>query len=82
MTGKLPEEVDHINRIRSDNRWVNLRESNRQENSRNRKSTSNSGYLGVSWSTKAQKWQVMVRNSTGNNIFGGYFNYEDLESAV
>ncbi|MFP9035851.1 hypothetical protein, partial [Enterococcus faecalis] len=34
------------------------------------------------WSTKAQKWQVMVRNSTGNNIFGGYFNYEDLESAV
>ncbi|QIN99207.1 homing endonuclease [Salmonella phage smaug] len=82
MTGIIPEEVDHINRIRSDNRWVNLRESNRQENSRNRKSTSNSGYLGVSWNTKAQKWQVMVRNSTGNNIFGGYFNYEDLDYAV
>lgn len=35
--GKFPEtELDHINRIRSDNRIENLRESNREQQSENR----------------------------------------------
>lgn len=35
QTGKWPTMVDHINRIRSDNRWDNLREATFSENSAN-----------------------------------------------
>lgn len=36
MTGVFPsEEIDHINRIRDDNRWVNLRLATRSENQHN-----------------------------------------------
>lgn len=37
MSGKYPEgEVDHINNIRSDNRWSNLRDVSHRVNSQNR----------------------------------------------
>ena len=38
MGGSFPlEEVDHINGVRGDNRWANLRPVTRQENMQNRK---------------------------------------------
>ena len=63
MTGKHPiEHIDHINRVRHDNRWVNLRECNNSENTRNTpiKKSNTSGYIGVSWSKLAQKWEAYV----------------------
>jgi HNH endonuclease len=33
MTGQWPKcQIDHINNIKSDNRWINLREANNQLN--------------------------------------------------
>ncbi|YP_009965997.1 HNH homing endonuclease (ACLAME 27) [Escherichia phage H8] len=82
MEGYTPEMVDHINRVRSDNRWVNLRESNNQENQRNKATRSKSGYLGISWRKRDQKWEVNVANFRGTNMYGGSFRYLDLELAV
>ena len=36
MTGKFPEDqIDHVNQVRDDNRWKNLRPVTHQENHRN-----------------------------------------------
>lgn len=42
VTGEMPPEVDHRNRVRHDNRWLNLRSATRPENSRNKKRNSHS----------------------------------------
>lgn len=51
MTGRWPTEVDHINGVRSDNRWANLREVPHRSNSQNRRKlvreNTASGLLGV-----------------------------------
>ncbi len=50
MTGSIPKEVDHINRIRDDNRWANLRPTNRSINMLNASTynSNTSGCKGVS----------------------------------
>lgn len=66
MDGKIPEEVDHKNRITWDNRWDNLRDTTSSENNKNRTTYSNSGYLGVSWHKAAKngkyKIKILIKN--------------------
>ena len=59
MTGAWPEnEIDHINRNRTDNSWPNLREATSSQNKANtgpmRRNTS--GLKGVYWSAAANKY--------------------------
>lgn len=62
MTGDIPKEVDHINGVRDDNRWVNLRGVGRQENSRNQKKRVNnkSGVMGVYQEAKSGTWYSQI----------------------
>ncbi len=63
MEGEFPpEEVDHINHDRSDNRMVNLRKATRGENQKNKtmQSTNTSGVTGVSWHKRIKKWHVYI----------------------
>lgn len=63
MTGEWPVVfIDHINGIKDDNSFLNLRLANRVENSRNRgaQASNTSGYKGVTWNKAAQKWQAQI----------------------
>lgn len=79
MTGAMPEFVDHINGVRHDNRWENLRAATKAQNCQNKNSKKGlSGIKGVHWHSQHKKWYVGVTVS-GKNKFIGLF--EDLEAA-
>jgi hypothetical protein len=65
MTGEWPEalQVDHINCIRSDNRWDNLRLATATENQWNKGPQRNnkSGYRGVSYDKARRKWAAQIK---------------------
>lgn len=57
MTGELPkDEVDHINRVQSDDRWENLRQATRSQNNLNRDYTGASGQKGVYRHSQNNRW--------------------------
>lgn len=75
VTGEWPQqEIDHINRNRSDNRWVNLRVVTRLENSRNTNghTKSKSGVKGVAYVSSLKKWQVQMRVCGKTHYIGVY----------
>lgn len=47
MTGEIPKMVDHVNGIKDDNRWCNLRASTKAQNNANR--LSHKEWKGVHW---------------------------------
>ena len=78
--GYLPENIDHINGNRSDNRIENLRPCTKTENAQNQKlrSSNTSGIKGVRWYKAHKTWQVSLRVS-GKETHFGY--YKDIELA-
>lgn len=64
MLGVEPEvHTDHINGIRCDNRWCNLREVTAKQNHRNRRrhKSNTSGITGVRWHKSSNKWLSEIR---------------------
>ncbi len=65
MTGRWPvEQIDHINGVRDDNRWSNLREVTNAQNAQNRHGAprgSSTGLLGVSFVKQLGKYRAEVR---------------------
>lgn len=78
--GYVPEQVDHIDGDRSNNRIENLRAATPITNGYNRKNGVNntSGTKGVTWHVSNKKWQVRI-NVNGKRKAFGY--YDDLELA-
>lgn len=78
-----PDEIDHINGIRSDNRIVNLRPATRSQNQRNigRRSDNSSGVKGVTWHKHARKWQAQIQTNGKNVYLGRFDNVSDAAEA-
>lgn len=68
-------EIDHINRVRSDDRIENLRLATRAENNRsqNLRKDNKTGYKGVSWIEWKQQYLVQINDDTGRPIKLGWF---------
>jgi hypothetical protein len=80
VLGCCPDEVDHINHNRCDNRWINLRPTTRIDNCRNQSITklNTSGCVGVS-RYRGTKWQSGIKVK-GKRIHLGHF--DDFIAAV
>ncbi len=75
MAGTFPpEEIDHINRQRHDNRFCNLRCASRCENGANRASDSNNrhGFMGI-WQARNGRYAAGITKN-GRKTFLGYFD--------
>ena len=84
QTGSWPDcHIDHVNGVRSDNRWANIRSATRAENQRNRGRPANntSGYKGVSWYARKQKWRARLVCEGVESHLGYFDNIEDARSA-
>jgi len=79
--GYWPNEIDHINGIRNDNRLENLREVTARENSKNTamRYDNTSGVVGVTWTRDRGKWKAQTYIN-GKNRLVGYF--DDLDEAA
>jgi hypothetical protein len=85
VTGSWPDhEIDHINKIKTDNRFANLRDVTATINMQNQIAAmthGKSGFLGVTWHKNGQRWQAQIKVS-GKNIHLGLFSTaEDAHGA-
>ncbi len=78
-----PNQIDHINRIRTDNRLVNLRLANSQENNKNgsKRRDNTSGITGVRWYKRARKFYAYI-GSNGKLLSLGYFDTLEEAAAI
>lgn len=75
--GEWPKgQLDHINMDKSDNRICNLRDVDQNVNQHNRlhaRRDNKTGFLGVSWNTRLQKYKAQIGvNGKGRGL--GYFD--------
>lgn len=82
MTGEWPTlDVDHENRIKTDNRWGNLRLATRAQNNANalKRSRNKSGFKGVT--AFRQKWCAWIRADYKSIYLGLYDSPEEAHEA-
>lgn len=84
MTGAWPAgEIDHINMVRSDNRWLNLRNATQSQNNFNRKvySRNKIGVKGVCFDAARQKYLAQIRKDGKGYHLGRFDTIEEASAA-
>jgi len=78
-----PEQIDHINGDRSDNRIENLRAVINADNGRNQKLrvSNSSGVMGVGFCKRAGKWRVRITINGKDKHLGIYKSYSEAVAA-
>lgn len=85
VTGAWPTgEIDHINGIRSDNRWSNIRDVSRVVNQQNRekaRSDSISGLIGAHWSKRHGAFRARIVIAGRTKLLGSFTTAEAAHEA-
>jgi hypothetical protein len=84
MTGMWPEKfVDHINQIKDDNSWINLRNASKSNNMCNQRKYKNnkSNFKGVSYCKETNKWRATIRINNKQIDLGRYTTPEEASVA-
>lgn len=78
-----PNDIDHINGVRHDNRLCNLREATRSQNHQNRRRNkrSSSGVKGVCWVTGRKRWMAQLVRPDGSKFCRHFTLKEDAANA-
>lgn len=81
MIGTFPkEQMDHINGIRHDNRWANLRACSNRENCQNQAIKSKTGFRGCHKNSYG-KWVAEIINNEVKYHLGIYETPEEAQGA-
>ena len=84
MTGEFPpNDIDHINGVKDDNRWCNIRAVTRTENLQNRRlpRSNTSGTIGVTWHKGNKMWRALITINRKQILIGYFHIKEDAVSA-
>jgi hypothetical protein len=84
MYGSMPEGfIDHINRVRQDNRIVNLRVVTPKQNCENagKKASNKSGHKGVSWRKREGKWCAQIMHNWKKYWLGAFDTVQEAKEA-
>jgi hypothetical protein len=81
--GDWPEQIDHINQDRSDNRLSNLQSVDAETNGRNcgLSGRNKSGRIGVHWRPREKKWRAKIRHEGRYVYLGQFSRFEDACAA-
>jgi HNH endonuclease/AP2 domain len=83
--GEWPvSQVDHINRIKTDNRFTNLRLATASQNAQNQRRDQRQGtsrLLGVSWNSTAGRWASRITVQGRVKFLGSFDTEEDAHAA-
>jgi hypothetical protein len=71
----VPDQVDHINGDKADNRWCNLRAATSSQNARNRRVANRTGFKGVT------PWQGRYRAQINRKHIGMFDTAEEAGRA-
>jgi len=79
--GVVPDNIDHINGVKTDNRICNLRSVTKAENAKNMRLSvrNSSGHIGVRFESRRNKWAADIRVDR-KLIFLGRF--DEIEHAL
>lgn len=79
----LLNEIDHRDGDPLNNHRANLRPATRQQNQRNRGKQANnkSGYKGVAWHQRAQKWEAYIHHNRRKEHLGLFTRRKDAARA-
>ena len=77
--GYMPDQVDHINRNKKDNRIENLRECTTHENMCNQglRKNNKSGCKGVHFNKGKQAWEASITHKGSRDHLGSFKNIKD-----